>query len=57
MDSDSDGEDFSNEEEFIQCNKWRPYFYDMFNRVGNLTVLNLDNPTSSLINKLHNMEN
>ena len=26
---------------FVQCNNWRPYYYDMYNRVGNLTILSL----------------
>lgn len=25
----------------VNCNKWRPFYYDMFNRVGNLTILSL----------------
>lgn len=25
-----------------ETNKWRPFYYDMFNRVGNLTVLSLN---------------
>jgi hypothetical protein len=25
----------------LQIEKWRPFFFDMFNRVGNLTVLSL----------------
>ena len=37
----------------IQCNKWRPYYYDMFNRVGNLTMLSLNQRRNSIIESLH----
>ena len=37
----------------IQCNKWRPYYYDMFNRVGNLTLLSLSRRRNSIIESLH----
>jgi hypothetical protein len=25
----------------VNCNKWRPFYYDMFNRAGNMTILSL----------------
>ena len=28
-------------EKTLHIEKWRPFYYDMFNRVGNLTVLSL----------------
>ena len=28
-------------EKQLQIDKWRPFYFDMFNRVGNLTVLSL----------------
>lgn len=37
----------------IACNKWRPYYYDMFNRVGNLTLLSLSRRRNSIIESLH----
>ena len=42
---------------FIQCNKWRPYYYDMFNRVGNLTVLSLSRRRNAIIENLHTYKN
>lgn len=38
---------------FVQCNNWSPYYYDMFNRVGNLTVLSLSRHRNALIENLH----
>jgi hypothetical protein len=29
--------------------KWRPFYYDLFNRVGNLTVLSLRKEVNQLI--------
>ena len=46
-----------NEGVFIQCNKWRPYYYDMFNRVGNLTVLSLSRRRNAIIENLHTYKN
>ena len=37
----------------IACNKWRPYYYDMYNRVGNLTVLSLGRRRNAIIESLH----
>ena len=37
----------------IACNKWRPYYYDMFNRVGNLTILSLSRRRNAVIESLH----
>ena len=42
---------------FIQCNKWRPYYYDMFNRVGNLTVLSLSRRRNAIVENLHTYKN
>lgn len=33
----------------IECDKWRPYYFDLFNRVGNLTVLSLRKEVNQLI--------
>jgi hypothetical protein len=41
----------------VFCNKWRPYYYDMFNRAGNLTILSLSSEANSLIEGLHNHKN
>ena len=38
---------------FVQCNNWSPYYYDMFNRVGNLTVLSLSRRRNAVIENLH----
>lgn len=32
----------------IDCDKWRPYYFDFFNRVGNLTVLSLRKESNQL---------
>jgi len=41
----------------VFCNKWRPYYYDMFNRAGNLTILSLSSEANSLIEGLYNHKN
>jgi len=33
----------------LQIEKWRPFYYDMFNRVGNLTVLSLKKEINQII--------
>jgi hypothetical protein len=33
----------------IEVNKWRPYYYDFFNRVGNLTVLSMRKEINQII--------
>ena len=40
-------------ETFVQCNNWSPYYYDMFNRVGNLTVISLSKRRNAVIENLH----
>ena len=35
--------------EETKINTWRPYYYDAFNRVGNLTVLSLNEQVDALI--------
>jgi len=47
----------NNEGVFIQTNKWRPFYYDMFNRVGNLTVLSLSKRRNAIIENLHTYRN
>lgn len=42
---------------FVQCNNWSPYYYDMFNRVGNLTVLSLSKRRNAVIENLHAFKN
>lgn len=37
----------------VACNKWRPFYYDMFNRVGNLTLLSLSRRLNAVIESLH----
>lgn len=39
----------------VDCNKWRPFYYDMFNRAGNLTILSLSQTANSVIQSLHNI--
>ena len=39
----------------VNCNKWRPYYYDMFNRAGNLTILSLSQSANQIIESLHNI--
>lgn len=41
----------------IQCNKWRPYYYDTFNRAGNLTILSLSKRRNAIIENLHTYKN
>ena len=41
-----------NQAYIVHCNKWRPYYYDMFNRAGNLTILSLGNEANTLIENL-----
>ena len=41
----------------VQCNKWRPYYYDMFNRAGNLTILSLNKRSNAIIENLHTYQN
>ena len=48
-----DQQNGQNEGVIIACNKWRPYYYDMFNRVGNLTLLSLSRRRNSIIESLH----
>ena len=38
---------------YIQTNKWRPYYYDLYNRIGNLTVLSLSRRRNAVIENLH----
>ena len=33
----------------IEVDKWRPFYFDLFNRVGNLTVLSLRKEVNQLI--------
>jgi hypothetical protein len=33
----------------LQIEKWRPFFFDMFNRVGNMTVLSLRKEINQII--------
>jgi hypothetical protein len=33
----------------VEVDKWRPFYYDLFNRVGNLTVLSLRKEVNQLI--------
>lgn len=49
-----DGDQF---EGIVQCNKWRPYYYDMFNRAGNLTILSLSRKRNAIIENLHTYKN
>lgn len=41
---------------FVQCNNWSPYYYDTFNRVGNLTVLSLSRRRNVVIENLHSYQ-
>lgn len=38
--------------EELRVNMWRPYFYDNYNRVGNCTVINLNEHVDALIKVL-----
>jgi len=38
---------------YVPCNKWRPYYYDMFNRAGNLTIISLSRSANRVIEALH----
>lgn len=37
----------------FDSDKWRPFYYDMFNRVGNLTILSLSKKRNALIEAYH----
>ena len=37
----------------IEVDKWRPFYYDLFNRVGNLTVLSLRKEVNQLVDIIH----
>ncbi len=39
----------------FQIEKWRPFYYDMFNRVGNLTVLSLKKEINQIIDEGRNV--
>lgn len=36
----------------LQIEKWRPFYFDMFNRVGNLTVLSLKREINLIIEEM-----
>lgn len=36
----------------LQIEKWRPFYFDMFNRVGNLTVLSLKKEINLIIDEM-----
>jgi hypothetical protein len=36
-------------EKLLQIEKWRPFFFDMFNRVGNMTILSLRKEINQII--------
>ena len=36
----------------VPSDKWRPYYYDLFNRVGNLTVLSLRKDVNQIVDIL-----
>jgi hypothetical protein len=50
-----DNQQIEEQNYMMSCNKWRPYYYDMFNRVGNLTILSLCHEANKVIEQLHNI--
>ena len=37
----------------IEVDKWRPFYFDLFNRVGNLTVISLRKEVNQLVDIIH----
>lgn len=36
----------------VPIQRWQPYYYDLFNRVGNLTILSLNSSVSTQVEEM-----